>query len=114
MDLSVIYQEKHVPLVKVPKGSVFLSLRQRLPDLFVWIRSRQRLIQESVWQHNCVSSYAPMINRDTCAIYSCVWKDVRYTFSFLLENGQYVIEQAHGPCNTECPQELVDYVRFFL
>lgn len=23
MDLSVIYQEKHVPLVKVPKGSVF-------------------------------------------------------------------------------------------
>lgn len=114
MDLSVIYQEKYVPLVKVPKGSVFLSLRQRLPDLFVWIRSRQRLIQESVWQHNCVSSYAPMINRDTCAIYSCVWKDVRYTFSFLLENGQYVIEQAHGPCNTECPQELVDYVRFFL
>lgn len=49
----------YVPLVKVPKGSVFLSLRQRLPDLFVWIRSRQRLIQESVWQHNCVSSYPP-------------------------------------------------------
>lgn len=114
MDLAIVHREKHTPLVTIPKHSVFLPLRRRLPDVFEWIRCRQRLIQESVWQHNCVSSYADLINRDVCAIYSCVWKDVRCTVSFYQEQGQYKIEQAYGPCNTACPDGFVDYVQSFL
>lgn len=114
MDLAIVHREKCTPLVKIPKHSVFLPLRRRLPDMFEWIRCRQRLIQESVWQHNCVSSYASLINSDDCAIYSCVWENVRYTLSFFLEQDSYVLDEACGPCNSECPQEFLDYVKSFL
>jgi len=44
------------------------------------IRSAKRLSQESEMLHHCVHSYKTSINKGSCAIYSLVHKEERYTF----------------------------------
>ncbi len=107
--------------VKIPKGSKFLALRRKLPQEFEWIKSRGRLIRETVMQHHCVWSYAGLITEDQAAIYSFLDKSgrfsdkkegTRYTLEFGLDKkGGYYIRQIRGKYNQGDTSGLYKYVR---
>lgn len=113
--------------VSVPKKSVFLGLREILPDKFEWITDRKRLIMESKMQHHCVWSYAEDITKDLCAIYSYVdyegkfsdsRKPRRYTIEFNRVNwisSLYCINQIKGSCNsTDGTAKLSEWIKTLL
>lgn len=110
--------------VTVPKGSKFLTLRRKLPQEFEWIKSRQRLIEETAMQHHCVWSYADRITKDQTAIYSFLDKsgrfsngkeDTRYTLEFGLDKkGRYFIRQIQGKYNQGNTSELYEHVKNLL
>lgn len=107
---------KHTPPVKVPKESKFKKLRKLLPKEFEWIKSRPRLIQETVMQNHCVWSYAEKINKDTCAIYSFIYKpeNTRYTIEFTFKNDKYKIIQIKSKSNHNVTIEAKEYIMKFL
>lgn len=77
---------KQTPVVKITKETKFKLLRKILPPEFEWIKTRKRLIEETVMQHHCVWSYADKINKDKCQIYSYVDEDgKRYTLEFVIK-----------------------------
>lgn len=97
---------KQVKPFKVPKNSKFNKLRDILPEGFEWVKTKKRLIDESIMMHHCVWSYYDKIGRDACAIYSFLDKQgmfdckgkgevKRYTIEFLYDkrSNNYRINQ---------------------
>lgn len=113
-DLARELTAKNTPKVKVPKGSKFNRLAELLPDSMEWIKSKKRLVQEGSEMHNCVASYADLINNDSCAIYSFVYNEKRYTVEFVVHRNKYFISQLYGVCNSEPEEGVEDYVKGFL
>ena len=102
---------KNTPLVKIKKDTRFKKLRKILPDEFEWIKSRKRLIKETVMQHHCVWSYADKINKDTCQIYSYVNENgERFTLEFRVKRNKYVLFQIQGKYNQADCSEVSKYV----
>lgn len=64
--------------------------------------------------HNCVAEYANKINKDSCAIYSFVHNNKRYTVEFVAYKNRYSIKQLYGVCNSEPEAGVEDYVKGFL
>lgn len=98
------YYLHHSKPFTVPKNSQFNPLRKILPPEFEWIKTRKRLINESMMMHHCVWSYYGKIGNDYCAIYSYDDKTgeydargnhepKRYTIEFLCKKGHYQINQ---------------------
>lgn len=113
-DLAKELTAKNTPNVKVPKNSKFNRLAKLLPDDMEWIKSKKRLVQEGNEMHNCVASYANEINKDSCAIYSFVYNNKRYTIEFVTYKNRYSIKQLYGVCNSEPEDGVEDYVKGFL
>lgn len=110
---------KETGVVKVPKKSKFLALREMLPEEFEWITTRKRLILETELQHHCVWSYADFITNDTCAIYSFVDTNTeqnknggskRYTIEFRQKNGRYYVQQVQGKHNAVNADGMREYI----
>lgn len=113
-DLAKELTAKNTPRVKVPKNSKFNRLAKLLPDNMEWIKSKKRLVQEGSEMHNCVAEYANKINKDSCAIYSFVYNNKRYTVEFVAYKNRYSIKQLYGVCNSEPEAGVEDYVKGFL
>lgn len=89
-----------VPLIDIPRDSVFRRLRVVLPEEFEWLRDGGRLVRESSEMHHCVRTYGDKINRDGCAVYSVIRDGKRYTTEFNAEvGGGYRIGQIRGRYN---------------
>jgi hypothetical protein len=115
-ELSVLYESKCIPLIKIPKKSRFQPLQVILPKEFEWIKSRKRLIVEGQTMHHCVSSYANLINQDVCAIYSYLdeGSKERYTIEIRKKDNCFLIAQIQSKFNNGCPKEIRDYVQGLL
>lgn len=113
-DLVKELTAKNTPRVKVPKNSKFNRLAKLLPDDMEWIKSKKRLVQEGNEMHNCVACYADDINKDSCAIYSFMYNDKRYTIEFVTYKNRYSIKQLYGVCNSEPEAGVEDYIKGFL
>lgn len=113
-DLARELTAKNTPRVKVPKNSKFNRLAKLLPDDMEWIKSKKRLVQEGNEMHNCVACYADDINKDSCAIYSFMYNDKRYTIEFVTYKNRYSIKQLYGVCNSEPEAGVEDYIKGFL
>lgn len=113
-DLVKELTAKNTPRVKVPKNSKFNRLAKLLPDNMEWIKSKKRLVQEGSEMHNCVACYADDINKDSCAIYSFMYNNKRYTIEFVTYKNRYSIKQLYGVCNSEPDADVEDYVKGFL
>lgn len=112
-ELLIEQRTKYTPFIKIPKNTKFAELDKLLPDNFEKITSKKRIIQEGVWQYNCVASHASAINKDDCAIYSFIYDNKRYTIEFSKRENNYSIEQLYGICNEKASNEIWNYVRFF-
>lgn len=112
--LAIIIRNKYTPVIKIPDNSKFNNLRSMLPENFEWIKTRKRIIQESIDLHHCVASYAGEINKDNCAIYSFMAPDEKkYTIEFVLTGKKqkyYKIVQIHGNFDSNAPDWLWEYV----
>lgn len=106
--------------VSIPQKSQFAKLDGLLVG-FERIRTKKRLIDESVMLHHCVASldYASRINHDKCAIYSFYdasgaysqgGKSERFTVEIIKSKGKYKIRQIRGLHNHDPKPELFDYV----
>lgn len=114
-DVSHAYYNKRTPPVVIPKNTVFKRLRKLLPAEFEWITSRRRLIAETVMQDHCVWSYADMMNKDQCAIYSYVDAEgKRFTLEFVVQNKRYICKQIQGKYNQGNADAVGELVRSFL
>lgn len=113
-DLVKELTAKNTPRVKVPKNSKFNRLAKLLPDDMEWIKSKKRLVQEGSEMHNCVACYADDINKDSCAIYSFMYNNKRYTIEFVTYKNRYSIKQLYGVCNSEPEAGIEDYIKGFL
>lgn len=92
--LAVEFRNKFVKTIKIPKTSKFNILKERLPSSYERITTKKRLIQEGVYQRNCVASYDDKINANRCAVYSYFYKGQRVTFEVAYRNQKYFIIQA--------------------
>ena len=99
-----LYYLKNTKQFSVPKDSRFIPLRKLLPKEFEWIKTRKRLIDESMEMHHCVWSYHEKIKKDFDAIYSYLdtegrfdakgnGEPKRYTIEFLCNKGEYIVNQ---------------------
>lgn len=110
--LSKLNASKKTPKVEISKNSKFLRLRRILPDEFEWIKSRRRLIEESVMQNHCVWSYANKINDDISQIYSYVdEKGNRFTLEFMYKNNKYYLVQIQGKHNKGDTSKVSELVK---
>ena len=91
------YYSARVPVFKVPKNSKFNTLRKILPKSFEWIKTKKRLINESIMMHHCVWSYHDRIQSDVCAIYS--YMDEKGEFDVAKKNipKRYTVEFIFNP-----------------
>lgn len=98
IDMQLLQQQ--YPKFKIPKRSKFLKLREILPMQFTWIQTIEDLVREGKEMHNCVTSYASLIQKDECAIYDAEINGRRYCIEFRInEMKQYYIRQMELPCN---------------
>lgn len=105
--LSEKYYMKATPIVKVKKDTRFKNLRKMLPENFEWIQSRKRLIHETAIQHHCVWSYADLINKDVCQIYSVLDENgERFTLEFRVKRNRYYLKQIRGKYNLADTSEM--------
>lgn len=120
------YKRKTKPF-RVPKDSRFNTIRKALPESFEWIKSRKRLIHESMMMHHCVWSYYKKIGDDRCAIYSYYDEtgqfDVsgddiakRYTIEFVWDSrkSMYAISQIQTKHDRGGGAKLKEYIKGLL
>lgn len=105
------YLAKTRKLNIIKKDSIYNNLS--LPDNFERIVTKQRLLLEGTYQHNCVASYCGKIQKDSCAIYSLIYKDKRYTveIGFKTKGKRYYIKQIRAINNAMPDQEVINYVK---
>lgn len=113
-DLAKIITEKNTPLIRIPKNSQFKRLQAKLPGDFEWIKTRKRLVKEGHEMHNCVASYANLINKDKCAIYSAEINGTRYTMEFRSSKKGFHLFQIMGVCNSVPKSEDTQFVQDLL
>lgn len=91
--------------LKIPDNSPFKKLK--LPAEFEKITTGKRLKTESMYQNNCVYSYAKDINTGKCVIYSTVYEGRRYTIEIRYgKNRGYWLRQCLGYNNALKNKEL--------
>lgn len=114
-EVAIIQRNKYTPKIIIPRNTKFRELQKILPqDEFEWIKSKKRIVREGVEMHHCVTSYADLVNRDHCAIYSFIRKsnNNRYTIEFAKnEENKYYIKQMQSRYNRWYVQEDYDYVK---
>lgn len=94
-----------------------------------YIETSERLVQEAVELHHCVSSYASSINSGHCGIYSIwdgekrwtcelqyrmkdlMWEDLGNPFIKKKEEKGFYIAQCRGLHNKNAPKEVVDFIQ---
>ena len=102
--VSIKLRQKETKNIKIPKESKFKNLK--LPKEFEEIKTKKRIVEESIKQNNCVWSYADDINKDKCRIYSTMYEGKRYTLEIRKRRNKFVLEQLYGVCNSYAPEEL--------
>lgn len=107
--LTIKLRNKKTPIIKIPKDSKFKNLK--LPIEFERIKTRKRLITESVINNNCVWSYAEKINKDKSAIYSVIYDNKRYTLEIKERRKKYYLAQISGYGNSSAPVELIEKIK---
>lgn len=110
--LTIKLRNKKTPIIKIPKESKFKNLK--LPAEFERIKTRKRLITESVINNNCVWSYAEKINKDKSAIYSIIYDNKRYTLEIKERKRKYYLVQISGYGNSQAPIKLIDHINSLL
>ena len=104
------YYNRVVKAFKIPKGTKFAELNTLLPEGFEWIKTKKRLIEETLMMHHCVWSYGDKIADDNCAIYSYFdstgefdetgnKEPKRYTIEFIKSGKKYKIRQIQTRCD---------------
>lgn len=91
------YYSARVPSFKVRQNSKFNNLRKLLPKPFEWIKTKKRLINESIMMHHCVWSYYDRIQNDICAIYSYMDETGEFDVSKQNTPKRYTIEFVFNP-----------------
>lgn len=116
-EISKKSRQKLTPLIKIPNKSKYIKLRCFLPDMFEWIKTKKRIVEESIIQNNCVWNYADKINSDQCAVYSFIYPEnnQRYTIEFC-ENSEsnYSIIQITKRDNLAAENYVYRYIEQFL
>lgn len=107
--LAIKFRLKSSKKLKIPKNSKFNKLKLS-PD-FKRITTTKKLIEESIVQKNCVSSYLDTINKDNCAIYSLMLNEKRYTVEIRKKYKKFYLAQMKGFTNEEPNQQDYDYVK---
>lgn len=110
--LAIKLRYKETKTIKIPKDSKFKNLK--LSNDFEEIKTRKRIIEESVKQNNCVWSYAEDINKDKCRIYSTMYKGKRYTLEIRKRKNKFILVQLRGVCNSSAPIELHEKIKNIL
>lgn len=107
-NLVLTLNNKRLPGVKIPKNSVFNNVK--LPENFERIKTKNRLLMETHMQKHCVASYAELINKDKCSIYSTVYNNKRYTIEIRKRRKKFYIAQIKGMFNSDAPTELIELI----
>lgn len=85
-----------------------------------YIETSERLVQEAVELHHCVSSYASSINSGHCGIYSIWDGEKRWTLELCHNSHKikgimgptiFYIAQCRGLHNKNAPKEVVDFIQ---
>lgn len=108
--LAIEYRSKYTKTIKIPKDSIFLKLK--LPEKYKLITTKKALIEESVVNEHCVSTYDTEINKSKCAIYTTFYNNKRYTieirFRKTAKKIHFYVNQCYGKRNSDAPRELWD------
>lgn len=83
----------------------------QLPPDFERINTYQRLAEESMIQDNCVVSYASLISKGTCCIYSLYYNSARYTVEIRHGRHGFFVKQLKACHNNNPPKNVMTYVK---
>lgn len=115
-ELSIRYREKSLPVVSIPKDSIYKRLK--MPKGCVRLTTRKQFIEEGDYNNNCVASYIPSVNKDICSIWSMRKLDGRrFTIKIKCRrskhysDGYFYIGQMLGWGNSDVPESDYQEVR---
>lgn len=107
--LLTLQRNKEYPLMKIPKQSVFNNIK--FPAEFKRLSIRKQMVEEGVFQHNCVASYIYDVNDDRCSIWSLRKKDgTRITIEIRIKKNKYYISQMFGFGNSQISDSDKSYI----
>lgn len=96
---------KGIPEIKVEE--VFEKALEGIEYPCELIKTKDRLVQESVELHHCVATYASKINGGRCAIFSIKYEEEQYTLEVSVhaigEDLIFTPVQFRGSCNKAAP-----------
>lgn len=110
--LSIELRQKETKTIKIPKNSKFKKLK--LGSDFEEIKTKKRIVYESIIQNNCGWSYAESINKDRCRIFSTIFEGKRYTLEIRKRKNKFALVQLRGECNSSAPIELHEKIKIIL
>ena len=96
------------PNIKINKNSKFKNLN--LGEEFELIKTRKRLIEETINQSHCIWSRGVDINNDDCMVYSTVYNGKRYTLEISVSRKSFYLREIRGFANSSAPAELIDII----
>ena len=115
-ELFIRYREKSLPVVSIPKDSIYKRLK--MPKGCVRLTTRKQFIEEGNYNNNCVASYIPSVNKDICSIWSMRKLDGRrFTIEIKCRrskhysDGYFYIGQMSGWGNSDVPESDYQEVR---
>ena len=105
---SRLIMAKGIKEVKVAK--VYDKVLEKLPiEGAELIKTKKRLIAESINQDHCVATYAEKINRGDCCIISLPWEGAQWTVQLShVQDNIFVMKQCRGLRNQIAPKSLTD------
>ena len=108
-NISIKLRQKETKIIKIPKNSKFKNLK--LGNEFEEIKTKKRIVEESVKQDNCVWMYADYINKDKCRIFSTMFEDKRYTLEIRKRRNKFVLVQIEGKYHSKAPNQLITNIK---
>lgn len=111
-NISIKLRQKETKIIKIPKNSKFKNLK--LGNEFEEIKTKKRIVEESVKQDNCVWMYADYINKDKCRIFSTMFEDKRYTLEIRKRRNKFVLVQIEGKYHSKAPNQLITNIKNIL
>lgn len=114
--LVILQKNKEYPIMNIPKNSIFKTLK--LPSNCIRLTTRKQMVEEGLYQNNCVASYISSVNCDICSIWSMRNSDgSRNTIEICVRKsknqptGYFYINQMLGFNNTNVSKKDWDCVK---
>ena len=107
---QVIYREKAQKRAKKAFKEIWKFKNLFLGSEFEELKTRRRLVEESLIQNNYCWHYVNAINRNKSRIFSTIYQNNRYTLEIRKSKNKFMLNKLYGANYMSPPNELEENI----